>query len=99
VCLYVWADVCVTVVRLMLPSNCYRLTGQASGEITPQFLCRRALEASRASAIVLPLHFHWVLCRTCRTCVELVVELVVFYQGVVELVHFRKISFCNIYII
>ena len=65
--------------------------------ITPQSPCRRVLEAHRGFAIDLPLHFHRVLRRTCRTCVELVVELVVFYHRVVELVHLRKISFPNIY--
>ena len=50
-----------------------------------------------AFAMDLPLHFRSVFCRTCNTCVELVVELAVFYQGVVELVHLSKISFCNLY--
>ena len=42
--------------------------------------------------LTLNINFLWVSCRTCRTCVELVVELVVFSQGVVELVHFEGIS-------
>ena len=53
---------------LILPSSCYRLTGQAPGEITSQCPCRRALEGCQR----LP----WIfLCIFIRFCVELV-ELV-----------------------
>ena len=64
----------------------------------PSAACARQAIRSEGG-LTLSIDFLRVSCRTCRTFVELVVELVVNYVELVELVHFEElVSLLNLLI-